>query len=294
MRLFAVLPGVIALLFGSGCRLSSKWALDDPDYAAKYDRPYEQHGLQKQRRMAKQMVDARFLKDKTGVYLNGAAAHDPTAAGGEIGIVHYGEPWTAARIGLAGLARESDKGYQAGVDAGLRVQVPSRFSPYVGFGGFAGYHKDTLTIHLTGHDDEPGPDPIPPQPTNFAEEQKQSTDGGLAAVYPEIGTTFWFNGHAAFNTFGRYYITTDGRDKDFWMAGVGITFMQQPRTDEYDVGPPASVEPAPTAEPYFHSASLEDSEQPAAESPPFPDDPFAIPEKTPSEVEFASGQFREQ
>ena len=63
---------VLLALFASGCQswswpISSKWALDDPDYAAKYSEPY---GEDKTLRMLKQSVDARHIHGKGGPYLS--------------------------------------------------------------------------------------------------------------------------------------------------------------------------------------------------------------------------------
>jgi hypothetical protein len=67
-------------VFLMGCT-GSRWAKDDPDYAAKY--PTHTDNVAK---TVKQAIDARHLRDKGGVYAAVSGRDDPTAMGGEVGI----------------------------------------------------------------------------------------------------------------------------------------------------------------------------------------------------------------
>ena len=79
----------------------------DPDYAEKYSQPY---GRDKNQRMLKQSVDARFVDNKRGWFAGGAGSSSPGTGGVEIGGFTYLAPWLegncrvplAQRIGAAG------------------------------------------------------------------------------------------------------------------------------------------------------------------------------------------------
>ena len=53
-------------------------------------------------------------------------------------------------------------------------------------------------------------------------EDKERFSGFLASVYPEVGSYFWWTPNVRFTGFGRYMITTEGRDDDDWLVGGGI------------------------------------------------------------------------
>ena len=186
--------------------------MDDPDYAAKYDEPY---GDDKIPRMAKQMVDARHVAGKRGEYIGMALQGDPLSIGGQLGMFGYSTPWLSQRIALAGLAGTGARDMYVGADAGLRAQLPSRLAPFVGVGTFVGYNErkvdasnDWIDNDTDGSVDEFG--------------EKDKVYGFMAAAYPELGVHLWLNGHLRLTASGSYYITTDGRDTDFWFFNLQL------------------------------------------------------------------------
>lgn len=222
------------VLLGSGCSLTPKWALDDADYAAKYNRPFSDHGLEQRARVVKQSFDARFAKDKSGFYAEAGAGTDPAAVGGTLGVLAYPQSFASARLGVSGLLHEHGEGGLVGVDAGLRFQMPTRVTPFVGMGVFAGGSETTEDFGST----------------------TVTKRSSLAALYPEAGVTLWLNGHANVSAFGRYYITSGGRGDDFSMFGLGFTLLSG--ADSFEPLPPPvpAANTAVPAENYF----VEDAE----------------------------------
>ena len=49
--------------------------------------------------------------------------------------------------------------------------------------------------------------------------------GCLAAIYPELGVHFWLNGRTRLTASGAYYGTTEGRDADVWVFGLGVAWL---------------------------------------------------------------------
>ena len=90
MRVATFLLMFISLPGCSSWPLSSKWAMNDADYAEKYSQPY---GEDKTQRMIKQLVDARHLKDKGGWTLA------PEPAGHQPLLVEKSAAFTIRRIG---------------------------------------------------------------------------------------------------------------------------------------------------------------------------------------------------
>lgn len=97
---FAVWVSASMVVGCSSSPLSSKWAMADPDYAEKYSQPY---GRDKNQRMLKQSVDARFVDNKRGWFAGGAGSSSPGTGGVEIGGFTYLAPWLEGKLGLAGL-----------------------------------------------------------------------------------------------------------------------------------------------------------------------------------------------
>jgi hypothetical protein len=198
----------------SGCPWS-RWALKDPEYAAKYDERPEPLDVGTQ---AKQAVDARFVEGKAGWYVAGAGHSDPAAAGGEIGGFVYPYSWLAAHAGIAALAGTGAEDIFLGVNSGVRIQPPSRLAPFAGIGMFHGYSEheysarnDWLDNDTDGSIDEVG-------------EVETETDW-LSAVYPEVGVHYWLNSSVRATASGAYYVTTEGRDSDFWFYGASVAFL---------------------------------------------------------------------
>lgn len=202
------------LLLAVGCG-TSRWAMDDPDYAAKYSKPY---GDDKIPRMAKQAVDARHVGGKGGVYLGAAGQSSPFTVGGEIGGFSYWTPCLSGRFGLTGIVGTGEENLFGGIDLGVRAQTPTRFAPFAGIGttvGYAVFHTDWSDDYIDndgdGYIDEPGEHDI--------------DDAFIAAVYPETGIHFWLSGRTRLTASGRYMVTSDGRENDFWYYGLTLAFL---------------------------------------------------------------------
>jgi hypothetical protein len=189
--------------------------MDDRDYAAKYGKPY---GDDKIVRMAKQCVDARHVAGKRGGYLSAAVQGDPVSVGGHLGGFAYSSPSFEGRVALAGLAGTGAKDLFVGIDGGLRFQTPTRLAPFVGVGTFLGYNKREVWGWRDGIDNDGDLQIDEP-------DEERAEYGFLAAVYPELGAHFWLNSRTRLTASGAYYVTTDGRDTDFWFFGLGIGML---------------------------------------------------------------------
>lgn len=192
--------------------------MDDPVYAEKYADGAEKGDLLGK---AKQAFDARHTRHLGGLYGSGGYQYRPegegSLPGAEVGYEVYAQNWLTARGSLA-LYSDGDQGY-GGLDLGLRVQPPTRIAPFAGIGIFNGVSRgDRLATndHVDNDDDdlvdEPG-------------ERESFLDGWLAAVYPEVGVHAWVNGSVRVSGYGRYFITSDGRDSDHWLIGGQVTFF---------------------------------------------------------------------
>lgn len=190
--------------------------MDDYDYHAKYSRPYEEG--EKIPRMAKQMIDARHVAGKSGVSLNVAASDRPAAVGADIGGFHYPVAWFEERASLAGLLTTGPGDGFVGATGGFRVQSPTRLAPFVGIGGFAG--SDSYEVDAESDFIDNDNDLFVDEPGEVRDESRL-----LAAVYPEVGAHFWLTSQLRLTGSASYYMTTRGRDEDFWFIGVGLGWM---------------------------------------------------------------------
>jgi hypothetical protein len=190
--------------------------MDDPVYAAKYE-----EGASKRQplKKLKQAIDARYTEGLQGGYFSGGTQwrdnSQSTLAGAEIGYEDYATSWVTARTAIAGYIGPDD--WYAGVDSGLRLQLPTRITPFAGVGMFHGLS----TTYADASDDG-----IDNDDDNFIDEKGEEDiefDGWLSAVYPEVGVHFWATGHGRLTGFARYMVTTDGRDADDWLAGIQFT-----------------------------------------------------------------------
>ena len=214
------------LLVSAGCsawKPSSKLAMSDASYALKYGAPYPEENEEKYQRMAKQMVDARHVASKSGYYLGvgGGFNHGGSGGvGGEIGVFSYPASWFEMRAGLQGLitANGEDSGAFGGVTGGVRVQPPSRVAPFVGVGGFAGVHSYETNGEFNEIDDDE--DFSIDEPGEMEEKTKS-----FLAVYPEVGVHAWLNGHVRATASASYFVSTEGRDADFWYFGGALAII---------------------------------------------------------------------
>lgn len=209
---------VFLALACSGCELlKSRYAMDDTVYASKYADGAEQGDLVGK---AKQALDARHTSGLSGIYLSGGAQVRPSSgramAGGEVGGEAYATSWCSGRAGLAGYYGD-DEGY-LGCDAGLRLQTPTRLAPFVGVGAVVGVSRGVEQVADDGLDNDDD------MWIDEADERETSTiDSMLTAVYPEVGAHFWIDGNWRVTTFGRYLVTSFGRDSDDWLLGLQVT-----------------------------------------------------------------------
>jgi hypothetical protein len=209
---------ISVVLLAAGCG-TSRWAMDDSDYAAKYSKPY---GKDKIPRMAKQAVDARHVGGKGGFYLGAAGQSSPFTAGAEIGGACYWSSCCSGHAGLVGVAGAGADNLFGGADVGLRVQPPTRLAPFVGIGAMGGIsafkERDDEIVDDDYNDNDD--DGIVDEPGETTHERE-----ALAAVYPEIGVHFWLNGLTRLTASGRYLVTSDGRENDFWYYGLTLAFL---------------------------------------------------------------------
>lgn len=231
--------------------------MENKQYAAQYGEPYTKNKLSKWSRMGQQMVDARFQEESTGLYMGiGAATKERTAFGGELGVFHMPTSWSTVRVGAVGLLAEGLPNYLTGAVVGGRIHAPTRFSPYVGLAGMAGYAKTTTRaqnsyVDGSGHlvmegDDVPGP------------------SAGMAAIIPEVGLSWWLTSANRCNVNSSYYFTTDGHSQDFLMLSVSFDWAPDNHDNDTRREPRGTIdtEASPEADPYFH-AEPKTSDQPS-------------------------------
>jgi hypothetical protein len=204
------------------------WAKGNAEYAAKYDRPYPKQDARRYARMAKQAVDARHVDGMAGVYGTIAAAGETGAASGEIGAAYYPTSWLETRAGLAGLAgADSDPEslgdlLYLGVNGGARLGSPTRIAPFIGVGTFAGVSTyDVVAAALDDDDDD-----------DLFDDPEDERLRLVGAVYPEVGLHVWVTDRLRLTGSAAYYVTTEGRDNDFWLFGLSVGRFTEPNFSE--------------------------------------------------------------
>jgi len=218
-RLLFLLAACLSISAGCSGLGTSRWAMDNPAYAEKYDAPYTGDDVDKAERMLKQSVDARYVENQTGIYVGLAAADDPATAGAELGAFHYLTHSVEGRAGFKGLLGTGDSDVFGGIDTGLRLQAPSRLAPFVGVGAFFGGNgkgEPATDDHLDNDND------------GRIDEYGEEDGGGhlFASLYPEAGAHFWLNGNTRLTASAQYHLTTTGRDHDFWFLGFSIGILR--------------------------------------------------------------------
>lgn len=196
-----VLAPACFLVFVSGCAgLKSRYAMDNDTYAEKYAEGAERTDVLGK---LKQASDARWVEGQDGAYFSGGVLSAPEtdewlgtlSAGREVYPFH----WLSTRVGLQGMASSRDLLF-AGVELGIRAQIPSRLAPFAGVGVSGGYSAADLFVESLS-------------------DEEDTEKRGFAAVYPELGAHFWLNGHLRFTTFARYMITSQGNEHFGWLIG---------------------------------------------------------------------------
>ena len=155
---------------------------------------------------------------KMGTYLEIGGQTDPAAVGVGLGAFKYNYRYLSTRLAIYVLGSESIDDVFLGADAGLRMELGTVFSPFIGLGGYYGYHTeytpaedDQLDNDGDGQVDEAG-------------EKDAQIDRSLASLYPEAGLHIWIDKSTRFSLSGKYHITTEGRGSDFWLFCVGFSF----------------------------------------------------------------------
>lgn len=200
---------MLAALCGSGCNLRSRWAIDDPAYAAKYAGATQTPSLK-----VKQAFDARHVEGGGGAYVTLAAADQPATLGGSIGVFAFPKSWLEVQGGLTGLVGSGAEDALGGLTVGLRLQPPTRVAPFAGVGAVV-----TWSERDASHDgfDNDGDFLI----DEFDEEESNV----LTAIYPEVGVHYWLNHRLRLTGSASYFVTSEGRDYDFWYYGLSLSIF---------------------------------------------------------------------
>lgn len=209
MRLRRALT-IVALLT-AGCS-GSRWARDDPDYAAKYS-AHTDNVL----RTSKQAIDARHVKGKSGPYVGLAGRGDPFALGGDIGMFMYPTSYLELRGGASGLIYENDTPVTGGLTGGVRLQTPTRLAPFVGLGAYGGFTPNFIEVD-NGRDDNNN---------GYIDDSSEVDTGAVLALVPEAGGHFWITSDWRLTAGLSYLLTTDGGD-DFLLASISLAKITSP------------------------------------------------------------------
>ena len=203
----------VATVFSCGCAgLKSRYAMDNPAYAEKYEVGAEKSDVAGK---LKQAMDARWIEGESGKYLTGGTLASPEADRWLYSISYgretYPWSWISTRLGFEGVATSEADGLYGGLDAGLRLQPPSRVAPFIGLGGNVGVSAGYVVWSAFTDDEEKIISPY--EDEDFI---------GFGAAYPEGGAHFWLNGSLRLTLSGRYMFTSLGRRHDGWWIGGQI------------------------------------------------------------------------
>ena len=159
---------------------------------------------------------------RSGLYAEMGAGNDPDTLGGEFGIFGYPNDHISFRAGLAGLASESFNDFFAGATMGIRLNMfppGTIISPFIGVGLYGGYSKKQVKADDDGEDnDEDGE-------IDEAGEEDSVIDDVVATIFPEAGVQIWFSKTTRLTLSGKYSLTTEGRDTDFWHFNAGMAWF---------------------------------------------------------------------
>jgi hypothetical protein len=212
------LQSLFLLLLASlscGCNYDfpSRWAMDHQEYARRYNKPYPGNELKKLGRKLKQTADARHLSGSTAAYF-GVGSSDPLfTVGADIGMLRYSSDSIEHRIGLRSLAGTGDADLMAGIDTGVRFHLPVRFTPFVG----AGVYGATGVFGKPAEDDN-----VDNDDDDSVDEDGETSRSLYAAVYPEIGVSWWLTSRSRVTLSAQHHFSTAGRDYDYTFFGVTL------------------------------------------------------------------------
>jgi len=154
----------------------------------------------------------------TGAYLEIGGQTDPTAIGIGFGGFKYNYRYLTTRMAVYVLGSESVNDVFLGADAGVRMELGTRVSPFVGLGGYYGYHSDQVPAENDNLDND-GDGLV-----DEGGEKDAQIDRSMATIYPEAGLHIWIDKTNRLTLSGKYHITTEGRETDFWLFCFGIYF----------------------------------------------------------------------
>jgi hypothetical protein len=154
-----------------------------------------------------------------GLYVQLGGGTEPDAIGGEVGYFGYQTENLCYVAGIGFLASERFDDLFVGANLGFRLSAGHTVSPFVGMGVFAGYSKkfvgaedDNVDNDEDGDVDEEG-------------EEKEVVDHVIASIFPEVGLHVQIAPDSRMTLSGRYHMTTEGRENDFWVYSLGFTFL---------------------------------------------------------------------
>jgi hypothetical protein len=157
-----------------------------------------------------------------GIYADLGGGSDPDVIGAKMGLFGYMHNHLSMHGGIACLASEKFDDIFVGADGGFRLHLlkpEARVSPFVGMGLFGGYTKknvsaedDDIDNDDDGEIDEEG-------------EEKRVIDNVMGLVYPEIGLRIRLAEDSRMILSGRYNLTTEGRESDFWLFSLGFEWL---------------------------------------------------------------------
>ena len=267
------LQSLFLLLLASlscGCNYDfpSRWAMDHPEYARRYNKPYPGNELKKLGRKLKQTADARHLSGSTAAYF-GVGSSDPLfTVGADIGMLRYSSHSIEHRIGLRSLAGTGDANLMAGIDTGVRFHLPVRFTPFVG----AGVYGATGVFGKPAEDDN-----VDNDNDDSVDEVGETSRSLYAAVYPEIGVSWWLTSRSRVTLSAQHHFSTAGRDYDYTFFGV--TLASRSGSSKSDAPPRRPVQELESNE----GAETDDEQMPEFVSlPTAAEDPSADPSVDPS------------
>jgi opacity protein-like surface antigen len=157
--------------------------------------------------------------EKPGIYVELGASSDPNAIGCEVGFFGYENENLSYVGGLGFLASESFEDLFVGANLGIRFSVGNVISPYVGMGVFAGYSEENVGADDDNEDNDDD---------GFVDEEgeeKEVINNLIGSLYPEIGVQIWTTTTSRLTFSGKYHMTTEGRENDFWMYSFGFGFL---------------------------------------------------------------------
>ena len=154
----------------------------------------------------------------SGPYIEIGGQTDPAAIGVGLGAFNYNYRYLTTRMAVYVLGSESVDDVFLGADAGFRMEPGTPVSPFIGLGGYYGYHTEQVSADDDGLDND-GDGQV-----DEGSEKDARIDRSVATIYPEAGLHIWIDKTNRLTLSGKYHITTEGRDTDFWLFCFGIYF----------------------------------------------------------------------